>query len=98
MRGGVHGLYDPSHSDSTTIDWASAGGAANWGQYSVTCLICQKNGKDYKVGCFQWGYSTDANGNMGNFGAMPATDADINAWKSALDPGYLRDKYGGDYQ
>jgi hypothetical protein len=95
--GRVKDLYDPSGADSIFIDWASAGGQRNWSHYSVVVLICQKAGKDYRLGGLMYQWSVDGNGTM-TYGAADASDKDIQAWDAGLKagfPNYVGQTYKG---
>ena len=63
-------LYEPQGADSIFVDWASSGGMANWGHYSVLMLIGREpRGREWSLGSVTWGWSTDAQGRLTRCGA-----------------------------
>lgn len=95
--GRLQGAYDTNGANSVFVDWASSGGATRWQHFAVLTLICQKGGKDYRVGGLVIQWSADAAGNI-NFGGRDATDTDWNLAEQDFknkNPDYLKNTFGG---
>jgi hypothetical protein len=86
-EGRVRALYDAKDADSIFIDWASSGGIANWGHYSVVTLVGRRDGKDIYLGSLVYQWSVDAAGTL-KYGARPADIVDMANWFENVRWGY----------
>lgn len=87
-RGAVRDLYDPRAFDAIFLNWPASGGLPNWRHESIVVLLARFGGSDHVAGGLKFMYSTDESAELRDYGATPASMADLEVWRDALAAGY----------
>jgi hypothetical protein len=87
-RGAVRNLYDPQGFDGVFLNWPTSGGSPNWKHESIVVLVGRWDGVDHLAGALRYMFATDEAGKLHEYGARPASQADLEVWREALAAGY----------
>jgi hypothetical protein len=87
-RGQVRDLYSPHGFDAVFLNWPASGGLPNWRHESIVVLVGRWGGVDHVAGALKFMFSTDEAGNLHEYGATLASEADLEVWRGGLSAGY----------